>query len=355
MKKYASIVIILIVVVLAHIFFLKPLIFPETEPKPEAAKPQVTEAPELVPDTYKHPSKNPLFGKFFDYRKAVWDDKLPVPNVEMAKTGILVDLDTHKVLWAKNPRTEAEIASMTKMMTLLLAFEAMDKRSDLDLDTPVKVTRGAYKIGGSQVYLDPRETHPFGELLKTMAIKSANDSAYLVGEYVGNGSMALFVSRMNKRAYELKMPSTNFENAHGLTIDKKFSTSSPEGLAILAENLLQYPLLLEWTSTKEAYFRPEGHKARQFMTNTNHLLGKCTGVDGLKTGYTRTAGYCITASCLRGGKRLVAVVTGFPPPPAKGSRLRNNFVAKLFDWGYKRAFEMEAKPEKAKKKTPAQK
>ncbi|MDD5597471.1 MAG: D-alanyl-D-alanine carboxypeptidase [Victivallaceae bacterium] len=350
MKKYASIVVILIIVVLAHIFFLRPLISQRPEAKPEAREPQAEKVPEISPPTYKTASKNPRFGKLFDYRKAVWGDKLPVANCKMVKTGILADLDTHKVLWAKNPRTEVPIASMTKMMTLLLAFEAMDERPGLDLDTPVKVTRAAYRIGGSQVYLDPKETHPFGELLKSMAVKSANDSAYLVGEYVGNGSMELFVSRMNKRAYELKMASTNFVNVHGLTIDKKSSTSCPEGLTILAENLLQYPILIEWTSTREGYFRPEGDKNRQFMTNTNKLLGKCTGVDGIKTGYTKDAGFCITASCLRGGKRLVAVVTGF-----KSAKLRNDFVAKLLAWGYQKAFEPETKSAGTKPQIPAPK
>lgn len=349
MKKYVSIGVILGVVILAHIFFLRPLLFPPPEVKPEAPVPQVKEAPEIVRETYKKSSGNPLFGRFFDYRQAVWGDKLPVANCKMAKAGILVDLDTHKVLWAKNPRNEVPIASMTKMMTLLLAFEAMDERPDLDLDTPVKVTPAAAGIGGSQVYLDIRETPPFGDLLRTMAIKSANDSAHLVGEYVGNGSMALFIKRMNERAYELKMPSTNFVNVHGLTgSDKKDSTSSPEGLAILAERLLQYPLLIQWTSTRQDYFRPEGDKNRQLLTNTNRLLEKCPGVDGLKTGYTSAAGFCITATCQRGGKRLVAVVTGFT-----SGKLRNEFVKKLLDWGYQQAFDMEMKAEKPKEKTPA--
>ncbi len=154
--------------------------------------------------------------------------------------------------------------------------------------------------------------------------------------------MAHFVAAMNKRAYKLKMPSTAFVNPHGLTSDNKTdSVSSPEGLAILAEQLLQYPLLLRWTSTRQDYFRPEGNEHRQMLTNTNRLVGKCSGVDGLKTGYTRASGFCVTATCLRGGKRLVAVVTGF-----KSSKARNAFVCKLFDWGYSKALELENQPKK---------
>lgn len=343
MKKYVTIIVILVLVVLAHIFFISPLISSKPELKPEQAPPQIiVEANAPARKTYKIASRNPQFGKFFDYRKAVWANKLPVAGCKQARTGILVDLDSHKVLWAKSPRKGVPIASMTKMMTLLLALEALDKRSDLELDTPIKVSPGAAGMGGSQVYLDVKETHTFGELLKTMAIKSANDSAYLVAEYIGDGSMAHFVAAMNKRAYKLRMPSTNFVNVHGLTSDNKTnSTSSPEGLAILAEQLLQYPLLVKWTSTKHAYFRPEGSKGCQFLTNTNHSLLKCPGVDGMKTGYTRVAGFCVTATCLRGGKRLVAVVSGF-----KTYNARKAFVSKLFNWGYTRALELENQPKK---------
>lgn len=349
MKKYLTIGIILVVVILAHIFFISPLISSRAVDKAKVAA-ELTqlnaEAVEPLLETYIVPSENPRFGKFFDYRKAIWDNKLAVKDCKQVRGGILIDLDTREVLWAKNPRASVPIASMAKMMVLLLAFESMDKRSGLDLDTPLKVSPGAAGIGGSQVYLDVRETHPFGELLKTMAIKSANDSAYLVAEYLGDMSMPSFISAMNKRAYKLRMPSTNFVNVHGLTSnDKTNSVSSPEGMAILAEQLLQYPLLMEWFSTKRAYFRPEGSKHRQMLSNTNRLLEKCPGVDGMKTGYTKAAGFCVTATCLRGGKRLVAVVSGF-----KRSKDRNAFVSRLFDWGYKKALEIDNSSKKKKNK-----
>jgi D-alanyl-D-alanine carboxypeptidase (penicillin-binding protein 5/6) len=356
MKKYATVVIILILVILAHIFFIKPLISEKTEKKAEAPASSVTQPvkndastpakKEPVRKLFKHPSKNPLFGKFYDYRKAVWDDKLPVPGSKQAQSGILVDLDTHMVLWAKEPRQGRPIASMTKMMTLLLAFEAMDKRDDLDLDTPVKVTSKAAGMGGSQVYLDVRETHPFGELLKAMAIKSANDCACLVGEYISGGNLPEFIAAMNRRAYKLRMASTDFVNPHGLPDrNKKDSTSSPEGMAVLAEHLLQYPLLIKWTSTIHEYFRPKGSKGCQFLTNTNHkLLKQCSGVNGLKTGYTKAAGFCVTATCLRGSRHLVAVVTGF-----KSQRNRTAFVKRLLDWGYRRSASLKTPSNSANK------
>ncbi|MDD5727681.1 MAG: D-alanyl-D-alanine carboxypeptidase [Victivallales bacterium] len=348
MKKVAIAVIVILVVIAGVLVF--KLLSPEKN-RPQNPETRTMEAStvadtapvEKIPERkfFRQPSKNPHFGKFFDYRQVVWDDKLPFPGGSQVHGGILVDLNTHKVLWAKNPRQAAPVASMTKMMTLLLAFEALDKRTDLTLATPVKVTSEAAGIGGSQVYLDVRETHPFGELLKAMAIKSANDCAYLVGEYVSGGNMPEFIRTMNRRAYELKMPSTNFVNVHGLTSDgQKDSVSSPEGMAILAEQLLQYPQLIHWTSAIHEYFRPQDSPHCQFLTNTNHhLLKEFPGVNGMKTGYTKTAGFCVTATCIRGGRTLVAAVTGF-----KRSKERTAFVKRLLNWGYQRAAELEAAP-----------
>ncbi|QSH40989.1 D-alanyl-D-alanine carboxypeptidase [Lentisphaerota bacterium ZTH] len=303
----------------------------KTEPRPEPVK--------VVPKfKFKTISKNPNFGRYFTYRNAVWNKINTIPECIDARSGILVDLGTRNVLWAKKPRDPVPIASMTKMMTLLLTFEDLESRNDISLSTPIKVTMATQRIGGSQVYLDNRETFPLGELMKTVAIKSANDSAYLISEFLSNKDVPAFVARMNRRARALHMPSTKFVNSCGLpNKDGHNSMSSPEGMALLAEQLLLYPQLRKWTTTFHAYFRPEGDKARQLLTNTNKLIKTCPGVDGMKTGYIRAAGYCITVTCKRGGRRLVAVVTGF-----KTSKERNDFVAKLLDWGYRRAAELAA-------------
>jgi D-alanyl-D-alanine carboxypeptidase (penicillin-binding protein 5/6) len=233
---------------------------------------------------------------------------------------------------------------MTKMMTLLLAFEAMQKRPEITLETMVQVTPLSSKIGGSQVYLDPKESFPLGELLKTIAIKSANDSAYLVADFLSGGDVAGFVNKMNERAKQLKMPSTTFVNPHGLPNESgENSKSSPEGMAILAEQLLEYPQLLTWTTKVYDSFREKNNKSYQVITNTNKLVRDCAGVNGMKTGYIRVSGFCITVTCVRGGKRLVAVVTGY-----KSSNDRNLAVRKLLDWGYRRVAVIDNPEELAK-------
>jgi D-alanyl-D-alanine carboxypeptidase (penicillin-binding protein 5/6) len=213
----------------------------------------------------------------------------------------------------------------------------------VSLDTPVKVSTASYKIGGSQVWLDPKETFPLSELLKTVAIKSANDSAYLVAEFIGNGDVSFFVQKMNDKAKEIKMPETNFSNPHGLPEKSSAddNKSSPEGLAILAEYLLEYPLAVKWASTPQDVFR-KGTNKPLILHNHNSLVKNCAGVDGMKTGYIKRSGYCTTVTCKRGSRRLVAVVTGFPLNTRRG-RERDNFVRKLLDWGYKRANQLDSK------------
>ncbi len=313
-----------------------------TTPTPAEVEPPAPE-PEV-----KKPA-NPLFGTRFVYTNAIQGDLPAVLETNEVRAGILVNLDSRQVLWAKEPREGYPIASMTKMMTLLLAAEAMERNPEgLNKDTPVKVTLASSKIGGSQVWLDPRETLPLGELLKAIAIKSANDAAYLVAEYLNDGDVAGFVGLMNRRARELRMPSTAFVNPYGLkTNDGKNSVSSPEGMAILAERLLEFPDIMEMCSTRLSTFRPEG-KGHLQLTNTNGLLGKCTGVDGLKTGYIKESGFCITVTCLRGGKRMVAVVMGAPTTPK-----RNAVVQKLLDWGYKRDSELSYTLEEQNSTLPA--
>lgn len=313
----------------------------ESSPPPSAGLPP---APEAAPGTLPPPPdvetakklSNPLFGTHFTYRYAVQGDLPAVPETAETRAGFLVNLNTRQVLWTKNPREGYPIASMTKMMTLLLAAEAMAKNPQLTYDSPVKVTLASSKIGGSQVWLDPRETLSFGELLKAVAIKSANDAAYLVAEYINDGDVPGFVGRMNRRARELGMPSTAFVNPYGLKADDgKNSVSSAEGMAILAEYLLEHPDIMALCSTRTATFRPDGARGQLQLTNTNRLLGQCPGVDGLKTGYIKESGYCITVTCLRGGKRMVAVVIGSP-----SISKRNTTVRKLLDWGYQRNAEL---------------
>ncbi len=251
---------------------------------------------------------------------------LGLKNEAQCKTGIIVDLGTRQVLWAKNANKRVPIASMTKMMTLLLAEEDI-LAGRVAREQNIPVTVAAYKIGGSQVWLDPKETFPLHELLKTIAIKSANDSAYLVAEYLGKGDVTAFVARMNKRAAELKMQDSVFYDPHGLGDDqKRHNLSTAYDMVVLGERLLDYPEVMRFAGMRTDTFR----NGKLDLRNMNNLVfNRVPGVDGLKTGYTQAAGFCVTFTCLRNGRRLIGCVTGF-----SSSKERDNFCKALLDWAY---------------------
>lgn len=277
----------------------------------------------------------------FNYAKTIWGDIPAIALSKTAKTGILVDLNTREVFWAKKPKQPVPIASMTKMMTLLLIMEGMQKDPKIDLDTMVQVTREASKIGGSQAWLDPREQFSIEELLKTIVVHSANDSSYLLAQYFGGGDAESFVNMMNERAKELNLAGAHFSNPDGLP-EKNIANenkASAEDMVFLAEKLLQYPTILEFAKLKSIVFRPDSAKPITFV-NTNKLIRwDVKGVNGMKTGFTARAGFCITVTCERDGRTLVAVATGFPT-----SKERDQFVRQLITWGYN--------PSKIQKATP---
>lgn len=274
---------------------------------------------------FRVPSNNPMFGTGFDYSRAVSGYLAQVPLTSRARSGILIDMNNHQVLWEKEAYKPVPIASMTKMMTILLLFEKMEADPRITLDTMLPVSKAASMVGESSVYLRENEVFALRDYMKAVIIKSANDAAYAIGEYVGGGDINNFLEMMNKRAKELHMPGTKFYTPNGLPDAKKRDClSTAEGMALVAERLLEYPLYLEFSSSK-------GGKIRQMVyASTNRLLGKVKGVDGMKTGYTRNAGSCITVSCLRDGRRLLLVLTGF----ASGTD-RNNCATQLLEWGYK--------------------
>lgn len=341
-KKTVSIFVILLLIIAVHFLVVRMFLTggregektetlpPATEPPPVKTAPAVPVVP--PEERLRKESANPNFGKHFTYRYAVKGDIPSLSGSAEATSGILVNLDNRVVLWAKNPRDGFPIASMTKMMTMLLVCEAVDNNPDLTLDTIIPVSRTAHKMGGSQVFLDPSESFPMRELLKTIAIKSANDSAQLVAEFVCNGDSYMFVEFMNKKASEMRLPNTKFFNPHGLpgSSAAEDNESSPEAMALLAEELLQYPDVVGWASTWSETFRDEKNPHKQIMTNHNRLVRDCPGVDGMKTGFIRRSGFCSTVTCKRGSTRLVAVVTGF-----KNRKARDLFLRKLLDWGYK--------------------
>ena len=274
-----------------------------------------------------------------NYNKTITGDIPGLPLAKNAKTGILVDLNTREVLWAKAPKKAVQIASMTKMMSILLMLEDLKNNPKISLDTMVPVTKEASHIGGSRVWLDPKEQFSIRDLLQSMIVHSANDSTYLLAQYFAGGDADVFVQKMNEKSEEWGL-SCKFTNTEGLP-EKKASdenVGSAQDMVFLAEKLLKSPFYLEDSKLKSIVFRPDSPKKLNLL-NTNRLVrNDFPGITGMKTGFTARSGFCITATCNRDGRVLVAVVTGF----ANGKE-RDKFVGQLLSWGYK--------PPKAQKTT----
>ncbi len=287
----------------------------ELTPMEELAAIEVPELPS------KEKPKVPPLAKVWNINKV--KRGAVIKGLDNVKGGILIDATKGDILWAKNENDPLEIASMTKMMTTLLALEA-DERGEAKLDGMVLVSAAASKIGGSQVYLAEKEKFTLGDLLKCVMIMSANDAAFAVAETLG-GTADDFVGMMNKRAGQLGMKSTKFFNPHGLPQKGANNKSSALDMAMLARELLKYPKLLEWTSTRLDTFRDGKFQ----LSNRNSLVGRCQGVDGMKTGFYAQAGYCVTATCLRNDRRMIAVIIGAP-----SKKERDDAVKNLLNWGY---------------------
>ncbi len=231
------------------------------------------------------------------------------------KAAYVIDADTGWPLVAYHERDRRQPASMLKMMTELLVLERVAE-GDLNFDDPVKVSAKASKMGGSQVYLKQGEVFTVRELLMALAIHSANDAATALAEHVA-GSTEAFVDLMNMRARELGMDDTEFHSVHGLPPGwhQKPDLTTARDLSILARQLIKHPEALEWAATKNAPFRD----GKFILTNPNHLVGTYRGLDGLKTGYTGPAGFCVTATAIQKGKRLISVVMGCSSDKARAT------------------------------------
>lgn len=238
------------------------------------------------------------------------------------RAAILVDQATGTVLYEKNADQPMPIASITKVMTLLLTFEALhDGR--LTLDTPVPVSEHAASMGGSQIWLEPGEHFTLDEMLRAICVSSANDAAVAVAELVG-GSEESFVARMNAKAAELGMENTSFRNACGLDTEGHLSTA--RDVAVMSRAILnECPEVLHysgiWTDTLRG--------GETMLVNTNKLLRRYEGITGLKTGTTGGAGVCISASASRNGLDLIAVVLG-----SDSSAERFEAATRLLDYGF---------------------
>lgn len=271
-----------------------------------------------------------------DYTGAAKDDISGLKGISLSTAGILVDMDTNKVLWAKNPSKPVPVASLTKIMTIMLSYEiAMDDTSPYTLESLIPVTPEAINTEASKVYFKKGEMFTIRELLVAASVRSANDAAHLLAEHLGGGTADKFIEDMNRRAKELGMTHTTYFNAHGLPGKTKAldNQSSCEDIARLCLVFRSYPYLMELAAKRTAPFREKSSPDYILLQNHNNLLPgaktEARGVNGIKTGFTNRAGFCVAASCERSGHNLLAVVTGFP-----SAADRDNFVRVLLDWGY---------------------
>ena len=256
----------------------------------------------------------------------LWMMAVPCLAVEgqvplQAPSAVLMTLDG-QVLFEKDAHTPREPASVTKVMTMLLVCEAIDS-GRLSLEDPVTATAHAASMGGSQIWLEEGEVLTVGEMLKCVAVVSANDCAVALGEHLA-GSEEAFVARMNQRAKELGMDNTAFVNACGLTAAGHRTSAHDIGL-MSAQLLREHPWICDYTTIWQDSVR----NGESVLNNTNKLLKGYEGITGLKTGYTSTAGYCVSATALREDLHLIAVIMG-----GESSQSRNADAAALLSWGF---------------------
>lgn len=254
----------------------------------------------------------------------VFSLEIKEPNFNLdAKSAVLMDAKTGTVLYSLNKDTMLPPASVTKIMTLLLIFEAIDE-GRLNYDDKLTVSENASSMGGSQVYLEPGEVMCVDELLKCVIIASANDAALTLAEHVG-GSEENFVYMMNERAKSLEMKNTHFENVTGLDDDVINHLTTAYDIALMSRELIKHKKVSEYATTWMDTIR-DGEFG---LTNTNRLVRYYQGITGLKTGSTSKAGFCVSATAKRDGMELIAVIMG-----AESSDIRNSCATKLLDYGF---------------------
>ncbi|RDW21995.1 D-alanyl-D-alanine carboxypeptidase family protein [Oceanobacillus chungangensis] len=241
-----------------------------------------------------------------------------------SKSAILIERDTGKLLFDKNAHEKLPPASMTKIMTLLLIMEALEQ-GNLKLEETIRVSEHAASMGGSQIFLEAGEEMSVDDLLKGVAIASGNDASVALAERIA-GSEEAFVKKMNDKVKELKLENTKFQNTTGLPADDHYSTAYD--MAVMAKELLKYETITNYTSIYEDYLR-KGKENEFWLVNTNKLVRFYPGVDGLKTGFTSEAMYCLTATAEKDGMRVIAVVMG-----AKTPKERNSTVSAMLDYAF---------------------
>ncbi len=240
-----------------------------------------------------------------------------------AKSAILMDYETGTILYEKAPDEKLPIASLTKIMTILLVLEAIDD-GKLSLEDKVQISEYASSMGGSQVFLHEGETISVDSLLKAVVVASGNDASVALAEKIA-GTHEVFVSRMNDRAKELGMTNTRFANSTGLPADNHYSTA--KDVSLMSRELLKHPLYFRWSTIWVDTLDESRNKTE--LANTNKLVRFYDGSDGIKTGSTQEAGYCLSATAKRGNMRLLSIVLNAP-----STKVRFSESSKMMDYGF---------------------
>ncbi|MBQ8132215.1 MAG: D-alanyl-D-alanine carboxypeptidase [Bacilli bacterium] len=245
-----------------------------------------------------------------------------IPN---ADSGILIEASTGKIIYEKEKDKEVAIASMTKMVSQILIFEAIEsgKISTSDI---VTVSRNAADMGGSQIYLSEGENISVDDLIKGISIASGNDATVAMAEYIA-GSEEKFVSMMNQKVKDMGLKHTHFVNCTGLDEEGHYSSAYDMGM-IARELIVKHPDILKYSSIYEDYLR-EDTENRFWLVNTNKLIRFYEGADGLKTGHTDAAGYCLAATAVRNDIRMIGIVLG-----EADSKVRNKETMDFLDYGF---------------------
>ncbi len=249
------------------------------------------------------------------------------PNLDIkAKSALLMDFNTGDILYESNPHEKLPPASITKIMVLLITMESMEK-GIIKLSDEVVVTGNAAGMGGSQVYLEEGEIQTVENLLKAICLRSANDASVAIAEHIA-GSEEIFINKMNERAEQLEMKNTNFNNVSGLPSEDHYTTAYD--IALMTRELLKHPKIHEWLKPWMAEIKVGKNKdVVQGLVNTNRLIKDYEGANGVKTGYTDEAGYCLSASAKRGNLQLISVVLG-----CESTKIRFEESKRMLDYGF---------------------
>lgn len=241
-----------------------------------------------------------------------------------ATSAIMLESSTGEIIFQKNANEKRPPASMTKMMSMLLIMENIEK-GNLTFEEEVTASAYASSMGGSQIFLKAGEKMKVEDLLKGIAIGSGNDATVAMAERIA-GTEEAFVKLMNDRAKKLGLTNTNFKNSTGLDAENHYSTAYD--MSVIARELVKHKKILEFTGTYEDYLRKDS-ASPFWLVNTNRLVRFYKGVDGLKTGYTKEAGYCLTSTAEKDNMRLITVVMNEP-----STQIRNGETSSMLDYGF---------------------